>query len=175
MGNKQSHQPGTAIHNAIILPGGTMRFYCKNGLSSIDVYNIQKLYNFGGSMKFVNCDTGSQWVALHQATYDMYDRYRNTFIPLPFAKTYESKKRQFDNSNKAYRMDEDVLRQYEKTDAFKQWIGKDSYQHKESEALMKHLCGKKLPTDLAQKISLHLDFNYSSVEFKHIHCPEKVL
>ena len=60
----------TVFHQVIILPGDTDSFYCKDGLSSIDVYNIEHIFNFG-NMKFVNCGAPNQFVGLKQAEGDM--------------------------------------------------------------------------------------------------------
>ena len=54
----------TTIHQVIILPGQTVSVYCKDGLSAIDVLNIEHIYNFNGNMKFVNCGAPNQYVAL---------------------------------------------------------------------------------------------------------------
>ena len=61
------------IHSAIILPTSTVRFFCKDGLSPIDVLNIEHIYRFGGDMQFVNCGADNELVALWQAKLDMLD------------------------------------------------------------------------------------------------------
>ena len=45
----------TNVHSAVILPGATMKVYCVDGMSALEVLNVQKLFNFGGQMKFENC------------------------------------------------------------------------------------------------------------------------
>ena len=45
----------TKIHNLLISPGGTAKIYCKDGLSSATLFQIDHLFNFGGNLKFVNC------------------------------------------------------------------------------------------------------------------------
>ena len=66
------------IHQAIILPGDQMSFYCRDGLSSIDVYHIEHIWNFGGVMKMVDCGPANQFVALHQAEDDMMHKWMDT-------------------------------------------------------------------------------------------------
>ena len=61
----------SSVHSAIILPGATTKLYCKDGLSPLDVQNIDKVINFGGSMKFINCTPANEYVGTMQALGDM--------------------------------------------------------------------------------------------------------
>ena len=43
MGNhptKDDQMAGTKIHQVLILPGGKVKFWCKDGLSSLDVMHV---------------------------------------------------------------------------------------------------------------------------------------
>ena len=52
------------IHSAIIFPASTFNFLCKDGLSPLDVFNIEHIYQFGGNMQFVNCGADNEYVVL---------------------------------------------------------------------------------------------------------------
>ena len=52
------------VHSLIIVPGSTASLVCTNGLSPLDVMNIEKIMNFGGKYKFTDCSVGDQYVAL---------------------------------------------------------------------------------------------------------------
>ena len=54
----------TSVHQLLILPGGTVDFLCIDGMSALDVLNIEHLFNFGGELQFVNCGAENIWVAL---------------------------------------------------------------------------------------------------------------
>ena len=45
----------SSVSKVIILPGSKVRFFCKDGLSAIDVEDIKRIYHFGGKLEFVNC------------------------------------------------------------------------------------------------------------------------
>ena len=55
------------IHQLLIRPGSKVNLVCKDGLSAATVYNIDKIYNFGGNLKFVDCGTPEIWAGLFQA------------------------------------------------------------------------------------------------------------
>ena len=61
----------TTAHSVLILPGGFIQFYCKDGLSPYEVMNIQHFYNFGGNIKMVNCGVENEFAALDEAVFDM--------------------------------------------------------------------------------------------------------
>ena len=61
----------TTIHNLIVLPGNQVRFFCADGLSPLDVSNIQRLFRFGGDLKFINCGPANEYAGLFQAQSDM--------------------------------------------------------------------------------------------------------
>ena len=61
----------TSVHTMLILPNGTTKIYCKDGLSALTVLHVQEILNFHGQLKFVNCGAGNEWVALVQAINDM--------------------------------------------------------------------------------------------------------
>ena len=59
------------IHSTIMLPGSTYEFVCVDGLSPLDVLNIEHIFHFGGDMRFVNCGADNEYVAMYQARDDM--------------------------------------------------------------------------------------------------------
>ena len=61
----------TKIHSLVILPGATVKYFCKDGLSSLSVMHVEQLLNFGGKLVPVNCGAGNEYVALGQAWNDM--------------------------------------------------------------------------------------------------------
>ena len=65
----------TKVHQLVLLPGKTMQFFCKDGLSPATVFNIDLIYRFSGNLKFINCGTGNIYAALWQAKEDMYNKW----------------------------------------------------------------------------------------------------
>ena len=63
------------IHQVIIVPGSTVQLLCKDGLSAATVYNIDKIYHFGGKFKFVDCGAGAIDTGLRQAWSSMSGKY----------------------------------------------------------------------------------------------------
>ena len=66
----------TELNSVLIVPGSTMNIFCKDGLSALDVYNIEHVYHFGGNMVFKDCGAPNEWVALNQSTEDMYHMWQ---------------------------------------------------------------------------------------------------
>ena len=66
------------IHQLIIEPGSDVRLLCKDGLSAATVYNIDRIYHFGGNFKFVDCGAGAIWTGLDQAWGSMMDKYMDS-------------------------------------------------------------------------------------------------
>ena len=64
------------IHSALVLPGSMLKFYCKDGLSPLDVDHIEKIFNFGGSIVAVDCGVLNEWVAYNQSFIDMKKEYK---------------------------------------------------------------------------------------------------
>ena len=64
----------TSVHSVVILPGSKMNLFCQDGLNPLEVQNIKKIFNFGGSIKATNCGAANEWVALEQAIVDMKER-----------------------------------------------------------------------------------------------------
>ena len=75
------------IHQLLITPGGTAKIYCKDGLSSATVYQIEHLYNFGGDLKFVNCGAANIFagtvVAAETMRLEVYDMTTKQTKPTP--------------------------------------------------------------------------------------------
>ena len=67
----------TSLNSVIILPGSRADFYCADGLSPVDKQNIQKIFNFGGQLKFANCGVENMWVAFQLAKGTMQDELEN--------------------------------------------------------------------------------------------------
>ena len=59
------------VHSVILLPGNTLTYFCKDGLSPLDVNNVGTILNFGGSIKPVNCGASNEYATLVQAKGDM--------------------------------------------------------------------------------------------------------
>ena len=70
------------IHQLIIEPNATVRLVCKDGLSAATVYNIDKIYHFGGNLKFVDCGAGAIYAGLYQASGNMLDKYGDIILNL---------------------------------------------------------------------------------------------
>ena len=65
----------THIHQLIIPPNQTVRLLCRDGMSAATVVNIDRIYNFGGEVKFVECGAGAIWAGLEQATDNVLVKY----------------------------------------------------------------------------------------------------
>ena len=65
----------TTLHSLIIVKGATVKYFCKDGLSSLTVMHIGEILNFGGNFEPVNCGGGNIYAALDQAKKDTYQRY----------------------------------------------------------------------------------------------------
>ena len=48
-----------------MMPGDVVQFFCKDGLSPATVFQIERIYRFGGNMKFVNCGVGNMYAGLY--------------------------------------------------------------------------------------------------------------
>ena len=48
------------VHSFILNPSDTVRVFCTDGLSSLDIANIKYIYNFGGQFKLSNCGVGNE-------------------------------------------------------------------------------------------------------------------
>ena len=60
------------IHQLIIRHGSNVNIVCKDDLSAAAIYNIDKIYRFGGDLKFVECGTPAIWAGLYHAFSSMY-------------------------------------------------------------------------------------------------------
>ena len=86
----------TKIHQLLIRPGATAKIYCKDGLSSTSVYNIDHLFNFGGNLKFVHCGAANINAATEFAAESMrwfivnMDDKKYNFMENNFTKLCES-------------------------------------------------------------------------------------
>ena len=60
------------IHQLILFPGNKVNFLCTDGLAKMDIYNIDKIYNFGGKIKAKNCGIQNEYVVLAQTYHQMH-------------------------------------------------------------------------------------------------------
>ena len=65
----------TNLHQLLILPGSNVNIFCKDGLSSLDVDNVKKIFNFGGNIQMKNCGPQNEWEAINQSMDDMGVEY----------------------------------------------------------------------------------------------------
>ncbi len=63
------------IHELLIMPGSSVKMYCKNGLSSATVLAIDHIFNFGGDVKFVNCGAANIYAEMLQVEGSMYKSF----------------------------------------------------------------------------------------------------
>ena len=68
----------STVKQVLILPGSAVNFYCKDGLSALDLLNIQKVFHFGGKIEFVDCGGENWYVGLEQSYQDMFSKWMLT-------------------------------------------------------------------------------------------------
>ena len=61
----------SSVHSIILLPGSTYQYFCKDGLSPLDVMQVGRIINFGGKIKAVDCGASKEYATLNQAIDDM--------------------------------------------------------------------------------------------------------
>ena len=105
-------QSSTSVHSVIILKGATVRYFCKDGLSSLSVLHVGELLNFGGNLVPVNCGVGNEWVAVVQARTDMNDLYM--MYPKGSKEKFDAEKAMEENKAKSIK--------FEQSDLYKAWI-----------------------------------------------------
>ena len=62
----------TSIHSVLIMPGSTAYFFCKDGLSPLEVLRIKQVLNFGGNMRFINCGVKNEFTLIHESDIMMW-------------------------------------------------------------------------------------------------------
>ena len=62
------------IDSIFVWPGGKLIYYCKDGLNSLDVYNVETIFNFGGQIVGINCGAETEYGILQQVYMDMWDK-----------------------------------------------------------------------------------------------------
>ena len=74
----------SSVHSIMLLPGSTLTVACTDGMSSLNILNVQKLFNFGntsmvgsGNIKFANCGIENQYSSLEIAEHNMFDLWLN--------------------------------------------------------------------------------------------------
>ena len=149
MGNHHTKDPtmaGTKIHQVIILQGGTVRYFCKDGLSSLDVMQVNKIMNFGGKIIPVNCGAENEFAALRQAYTSMYYEANNLDSIYHKVSTGLFSDFKIDKTNNLYtalKENEKNLQKFQKTDEFKKWIAGKDVPEVLFQAEMKHECGHR--------------------------------
>ena len=94
-----------------------MNIYCKDGLSALDVYNIEHIYHFGsGNLTFKDCGAANEWVALNQAYQDMYHAWQTS--PM----LSNDPKSPIKDYHLAYEANAANIVKFAKTDVYKNWI-----------------------------------------------------
>ena len=109
-----STNSSTSVHTVIILPGDTVRYYCKDGLSPLNFHHVQEILNFGGNLKAVDCGAANEWVATNQAYRDMWARFFNN------RDTYDQATK--DDIAMAMNYDVGLLNKFESSDFYRSWI-----------------------------------------------------
>ena len=66
----------TVVHSFILGPGDTVKVYCVDGLSSLDILKIEQIYNFGGMFKLIDCGVGYEDAVLLKARDSMFSLIR---------------------------------------------------------------------------------------------------
>ena len=86
----------TTVHSLIIMPGKSTNIYCKDGLSALDFYHVEQLFNFG-EIKFVDCGAENEFVAFADASDSMTRKWRDVIykkrsLPKRIIDDYETAK-----------------------------------------------------------------------------------
>ena len=123
------------LHTLIILPGGTVKYFCEDGLSALSVMHIKQILNFSGKLVAVNCGAGNEWVALGQAYYDMWILYMRATTGSNEQKDYEL----------AYKENLADFEKFKASDVYKAWYGDDAQVYKRMmQAKAKVWCGHEI-------------------------------
>ena len=141
----------------MVLHGGTVKFYCKDGLSSLTLMHIEQILNFGGKMKAVNCGAANQWVAINKP-YDSMYKLRKKY-------SYGHEQMRMD-IEKAMDQDKEKILAFHKTDIYKAWVDGKVPWEQWFQALAMVNCGHKITPP-------HKVF-CSGVEFQKVFCPELI-
>ena len=65
----------TVVHSFFLGPSDTVRVFCVDGLSSLDIQKIDDIYDFGGKFQLVDCGVGYEYVVLQKAAGTMGNLY----------------------------------------------------------------------------------------------------
>ena len=74
------------IHNLVLDVSNTATFYCTDGLSPLEKYNIENFYNFGGNIVFKDCGVPEEIQILDKAWIDMSKLYQSIEKPSQYKK-----------------------------------------------------------------------------------------
>ena len=146
------------VHSIILLPGDKMRYFCKDGLSPLDVNNVGQILNFGGDIEAVDCGASNEYATLAQANGDMYDLLKDSLGKNQDIKT-ASQQNQINQLK------------FMLSDVYRNWIaGKTDSQSIEMrfQAQAQHYCGQEYT---GQEVHQILD---DQIIFKTYYCPEAI-
>ena len=60
------------IGQAILAPGDTVKIFCTDGLAPKTVENVEKWFNFGGNIKYIDCGPKVEDLILEKTNKTMY-------------------------------------------------------------------------------------------------------
>ena len=148
--------PGASIHQLILLPGGKVKYFCKDVLSSLDVMQVGKILNFGGNLVPVNCGTANQYVALWQAYLDMWGmaNYSRSWMET----IANSKMDETDDYYRAMQENVNNFAKFMQTDEYKAWISGKDVKELQFQTILKHVCGHEYHGSLPHELG-HNDTN----------------
>ena len=127
------------VHSVILLPGETLTYFCKDGLSPLDAQNGERIFNFGGTLKAVDCGVPNEWASLHRAVMGMIE-LANSVVDSKDEKDIV----RYQDYYTSKRKDQDDFRVFLHSDGYQKWIaGKTQEEDYEImfQALSKQLCG----------------------------------
>ena len=102
------------IHTAILLPGNTGKFFCVDGLSTAEQFNIESLLNFGGKLEFVNCGAQKEYELIFKAWKDMSKLAYDIMVNPPSIEVVK-------DYTIASILNEQHFNKFKTTDIYKQW------------------------------------------------------
>ena len=148
-----------SVHELILAPGNVANIYCKDGLTSLDVYEIKSIFNFGGEIKFVNCQPENMYVTLVQAYGDMEYHWEH-------AKAGSDAEKDFYD---ALMLDMADVTKLTASDTYKT-LPSDFYQRRQIlfRTEYRHWCG----TEYTGNGTMYVET--SEDRFKGMYCPEKL-
>ena len=148
----------SATHQLVLLPGSTATFFCKDGLSPIDVQEIEHFFYFGGNIQFVNCGTANEYIGFVMAYQNMKDLYNANI------KSTNRKLKRDLKKAKLFNFENEM--KFRSTDLYKSWAATDN-GNLLFQAIAKFYCGRPILNPV------YLVFP-SEEDFKKQWCPDQV-